>query len=181
MIFAAYAKVIRYLKIEVQWRFCLLIVVLLVSVINLQNDILRKQGVQTAIVLEHLDLIERIPDLEDEILNRDFYAEKVRKEQAEEKRRRAEEAKRLEEEKRLRVALEDQLPIHEPVLEGISINGESISVLIDGAIYEKGQKIEDYLIQDVTPTKVILEHTGTKEKKILQFADSEESLGIKKE
>jgi len=162
-----YKKFLRYFNIELNFRISLLLIVLLSLIIYLEKRILYEKEQEGAHVREAMKLVHQIPFMQAAIDARQkAYMEKVKRQ--EEEYRRQEEDRRKEELQVMPESTEIQ-EVKEPLLQGVSIREDVPSVLIDGVIYEKGQKVDHYLIVDINVQEVILEDENTGEIKKLFF------------
>ncbi|MBN1869240.1 MAG: hypothetical protein JW847_01515 [Candidatus Omnitrophica bacterium] len=173
-----YQKFIRYLIVEVHWRVFLFIIAVLVVIIKIENGVIEDLSKDIKRLREQGELIARIPEFQGEIdARRKTYQEvmeQLRLEEEEKKRRKEEELQRLKEERRKKNLQSGIMELEDMVLQGITGAEGSRSALINGQIYNKEQKIGEYVITEILKDRVMLKDPVTQRKETLNLFEEEE-------
>lgn len=154
-------RFMRYLRHEPQFRLKLLIVVLSIALIFLQKDIMHKNDKKLNEVENQLALTFKIPRMEAEVLKRTRLAEeqrlaKIRAEEEEKARREAQQ--KMTPSSQPEQTEPDEKPLK---LDGIMKEGDKFIALINGAIYEENQFIDEFKVILIKANEVVLMNNNT--------------------
>ena len=165
----------RFVCREKGWRVMMWLMVFLSILVGVELRLLRDRAIRVKERQAQIDLVRRIPAMEQELADREARQEQDRLAEEERQRLEAASAERLRQSALRIAAARERRAARQaeqsqgrdrrlPVLEGISSVDGMLSALIEGKIYQVGDPLGEYfVIQEINLQNVVLQDRVTKE------------------